>query len=565
MLENYRKLEKLGEGGFGEVFLAIEKYSERKVAIKKLRIKRADEQELMEHEIKTISLLKHPNVVTYYHCINEGQELYLVMEYCENGSLRDKMRQGQLTLDEIIAYAITITKTMDYIHKKGIVHHDIKPDNILFDDENTLKISDFGIANTLGGTKAFLAPEMFDYNPKKRKDSRVDIYALGITLFMLATGRYPFNTQDETEIMTKLKSLDINFEGVPQWLQNIILKSIHLTPELRFQEMWELKEALSAKSVPLVLSNELLEAGNLAMQASKILKRKSWKSMLYQLEYADKEKYKNNVSIKCQLGRYYLYMNKLEKAKEYFEVAKSLNPRINIQKELGTIYLETGNYPAAISLLSDHINLNPADMEAHNLLVKCYYMTDRFEAAIDHNTLIWQTTKEYRCFYNNQYISRILQSKKKYLNVEFKYLIDPILAYNNEVVFNRDNSWEINEEPTLKSKLIYEDFSYNNFLKTNNEIQISMGEETINYCETLITLGRSGYGNDFSIAKSVLISRLHLVIINRENDVWLYNLSRLKTYVDGILLGRRKLLYGLHEIRISDFNFTIKSDTNLIL
>jgi tetratricopeptide (TPR) repeat protein len=145
----------------------------------------------------------------------------------------------------------------------------------------------------------------------------------------------------------------------------------------------------------------MIDAGNLAIKADRALKRKRWKNILKELEYADTTVYPNNVNIKIQLGRFYLFMRKLSKARKYFESAKKLNPRISIQKELGNIYLELGQYPFAISLLSDHINLNPADLEAHNLLVKCYYETDRYEVAIDHLTMLLKFSDNKPCFYNN--------------------------------------------------------------------------------------------------------------------------------------------------------------------
>lgn len=565
MLRNYKKIRTLGKGGFGEVFLATEKISGRKVAIKCLLEKVPEKQESILHEIKSVSKLSHPNVITYLHSFYDEGLLYLVMEYCNGGSLRDLLNNKNLSYNIALKYCSTIAATLDFIHNKGIIHHDIKPDNILFDSDDNLKITDFGISNTLTGTISYLAPEMFEYNPSNRNDRRIDVYALGITLYEMISGTNPFWHLSENEIRVKHDEMDFDFSGFPEWVQDIILKAIHKTPELRFQLMKDFKDAIIAKNVPILLSKDMIDAGNLAYKADKALKRKRWKNILSELKYADTTIYPNNVNIKIQLGRYYLFMRKLSVAKDYFESAKKLNPRISIQKELGNIYLELEQYPFAISLLSDHINLNPADLEAHNLLVKCYYETNRYEVAIDHLTMLLKFSDDKPCFYNNHYICKALRKvNNEYLKPSTDHLKNPFLKYNYSVYTESERSWDDEGTPSLKSKLLFQDFRYDQINNSENVIEIKFNNHTTKFTKEIISFGRTGFDNDFCISESNDVSRRMFVIINSTNDVWLYNLSSLELFVDNVIIKDKIFLSGLHEIKISDYKFSIKTDINLL-
>ena len=142
----YEYIKDLGEGGFGKVFLAKEKVSNRLVAIKQLKNTDKLKQEDIIHEIEIVSKFENPNIVAYYHHFWQDEQLFLVMEYCSGGSLRDKMKGDNLVATEIFKWIKILAECLRIVHKKGIIHHDIKPDNILFSVNGTIKISDFGIA-----------------------------------------------------------------------------------------------------------------------------------------------------------------------------------------------------------------------------------------------------------------------------------------------------------------------------------------------------------------------------------------------------------------------------------
>jgi serine/threonine protein kinase len=158
--EKYRILRSLGAGGFGEVYLAEEKLLGRQVAIKVLRNRDVRGQTDLVHEMKSLNHLQHPNVVAFYHYFSEEESLFLVMEYCAGGSLRDRLQRESIPSQVVMQWGKELADTLHYIHQQDIVHHDIKPDNILFTSEEVLKIGDFGVANRNIGTFRYLAPEM---------------------------------------------------------------------------------------------------------------------------------------------------------------------------------------------------------------------------------------------------------------------------------------------------------------------------------------------------------------------------------------------------------------------
>ncbi len=565
----YTFIKDLGSGGFGKVFLAKERVSNRYVAIKKLKNTNKSEQEDIIHEIEMVSKFENSNIVTYYHHFFEDDTLYLVMEYCPGGSLRVKIKEGKIKSSEAIAWIETLASCIRNIHKKGIIHHDIKPDNILFSQNGTIKIADFGVANKEIGTRAYMSPESFQWEVNSTKDPRIDIYALGVTLMEVLTKQNPFFGLSQDEIIEKHQSADFPIQNLPNWQQEIILKAINKVPELRFQFMIELEEALKAKSVPIIFNKDNLKAAELIELANRALKTNKWRNALKFLELANKQ-YKNNVTVLQALGKFYLRVQKIEMAKFCYEKALKLNTRLDVQKDLGWINLEAKKYPIAIGLLSDHLHRNPADYEAYNLLIRCYYETDRYETAMELSKMIMEANPSLPCFTNNYFIAFVLNSNGKSIPPKSKseQKDNPFIEYNLSVITEKELSHNFKKTPSLKSKLLFMDFQFNtlkentiSILETNNKI---VTPNSFNI--PIIKFGREEFNlNDIQVSGANAVSRRHCIIINTKDNVWLYDLESTGTEINDTIVTNKIPLIGYNKLKINDIYFTITTDKSKLL
>lgn len=565
----YSFIKDLGNGGFGKVFLAKEKVSNRFVAIKQLLNTNKSEQEDIIHEIEIVSKFENPNIVTYYHHFYEEEKLYLVMEFCSGGTLREKISNKEVTSALAIEWVQTLTTCLRVIHKKGIIHHDIKPENILFSHNGTIKIADFGVANKNSGTRPYRSPESFSYKKDTTQDPRIDIYALGVTLMELLTAKNPFRYLSVEDIILVHQTADFPIQKLPNWQQEIILKAINIIPELRFQFMIELEEALKAKSVPILFNKDNLKSAELIALADKALKTNKWRNALKFLELAHNQ-YDNNVAVLQALGKYNLRIQKIDAAKKYYEKALKLNPRLDVQKDLGWINLEAKKYPIAIGLLSDHLHRNPADYEAYNLLIRCFYETDRYETAMELSKMIMEANPSLPCFANNYLIAFVLNSNGKSIppKSKSKQIDNPFIEYNLSVVTEEEKSHNYKKSPTLKSKLLFMDFHFNTLkentitiLETNNQIQ------TLNsFNNPIIKFGREDYNeNDIQVSGSNTVSRRHCVIINTKDNVWLYDMDSTGTEVNDETITSKVPLIGYNKIKIKGIYFNITTDKNKLL
>jgi serine/threonine protein kinase len=565
----YSFIKDLGNGGFGKVFLAQEKVSNRYVAIKQLLNTNKSEQEDIIHEIEIVSKFENPNIVTYYHHFYEEETLYLVMEFCSGGTLREKISNKEVTTALAIQWVQTLTTCLRVIHKKGIIHHDIKPENILFSHNGTIKIADFGVANKNSGTRPYRSPESFSYKKDTTQDPRIDIYALGVTLMELLTAKNPFRSLSVEDIILVHQTADFPIQKLPNWQQEIILKAINIIPELRFQFMIELEEALKAKSVPILFNKDNLKAAELIALADKALKTNKWRNALKFLELAHKQ-YNNNVAVLQALGKYNLRIQKIDLAKSFYEKALKLNPRLDVQKDLGWINLEAKKYPIAIGLLSDHLHRNPADYEAYNLLIRCFYETDRYETAMELSKMIMEANPTLPCFANNYFIAFVLNSNGKSIPPKSKsqQKENPFIAYNHSIIYEAELSHNFKKTPTLKSKLLFMDFQFNTLkentitiLETNNE-----NSTTTSISVPIIKFGRTEYyQNNIEVSGGNAISRRHCLIINSKDNVWLYDLESTGTELNDKKVINKTPLIGFNKIRINDVFFKITTDKTKLL
>jgi serine/threonine protein kinase len=572
----YQYVQDLGGGGFGIVYLAKENISGELRAIKKLKNTESDQAEII-HEIQQVAKLKLPNTVTYHHHFWEKDELHFVMEYCSKGNFHDILAKDSPRPEQLFEWIKEIALSLNEIHRQQIVHKDIKPLNILFSESGRPKISDFGLANRFGGTKSYMSPGALMGQKNSNIDPREDIYSLGVTLMEVLTGINPFRGKDLPEIMALHQKQDFPISDLPDWQQQIILKAIHFTPELRFQNMEEFAEAITARQVPFVFRKEILDAGIISSKIKNLIKFKKWGQAGHLVEYGLK-KYPENLNIIEVSGSFFISRGKGSSAKNAFEKALTINPRINIQKELGEVQLELKNFPQAISLISDHLHRNPNDLDAQNLLLKCFYLTERFEAGMSLANELLKIFPKTPFLTNNHFICETLLGlrTKKHQKKDYSGTQNPFLEYNLNVLNEPDSikSHNGNTKPALKSKLLFMETRFKNleFKKTQGSEIIVLdsnipGLVNKTFLTSIIKIGRDGfYCNEILIPGGNNISRRHAVIINQKNDCWIYDLDSYSgTLVNGEQVNGKMPLVGVSKICIGDFWMLVTNDRERLI
>lgn len=565
--EKYRLLFKIGEGGFGEVYLAEDTILQsRRVAIKSLKIDDPGREKLLIREMNFLADLNHPNVVQFFHHFRQFDSLFIVMEFCSGGSLWRRYRENKLRFEQVIGWAVELCGTLQTIHEKGVVHHDLKPENILFSDSGTIKIGDFGVANTRTGTVPFMAPELLlPTEQVSRYDARVDIYALGVTLLEILTGENPFLGMDDEHSLSAKIRLSFIDDSLPAWIREVLLKALQPKPELRFQTMQEFGEALESHHVPYVFDRNRIQAHKAALSAEAHLKKRRWAKALKLTNQALHQD-PSCLSALITAGRCELSLKRVKNATLYFEKAIRINPRVSIQKELGWIYLESGRYPEAISMLNDHLMRVGADYEAYNLLCKTFYLTGRLEEALDLIEIVRKECRGNRCFENNWLVCSLLLDDSAKEPPPFIKERNPFVEYNWKVFTEAPSSWHEGDPVALKSKLLFQEFRFGEVEKWKKNtlvLENQQGEKW--YSERpVVTVGRNS-GNDY-VLKVGTVSRRHCAIVNHADEVWLYDLgSTLGTKVDGIKVAGSQYLEGRHQIQIPGQILTIFTKEGILL
>ena len=553
----YRVLRRLGSGGFGEVYLAEDELLGRQVAIKLLRDRDPDGQAGLVEEMRSLDQLHHSAVVSFYHHFVNEQLLFLVMEFCAGGSLRDRMRQQPAPLQTVMQWGKDLADTLHFVHRQGIVHHDIKPDNILFTFEKVLKIGDFGVANQRGGTIPYMAPEM-RLGEVDTGDVRVDVYALGITLLELLLNRNPFDGMSANETQRAKMRHDFIPSTLERWVQDLISKATHPTPELRFQSMQEFMEAIDSKHVNYVFDRSRVQAHALAAKAEKLLASKKITAAakcIRQALYSSPD----CVSALIAAGRYNLFINRIATAKEYFDQALSLNPRVNIQKELGWLCLEARNYSQAISLLTDHLQRNVADYEAFNLLLECFYRTERYEVGLQVAKLMVDEAAPSDCFQNNGLLCTLLSNApdEAFIKRSATTFRDPFISYNVNILTQAPEQ--------LKSRIQFENYRFGLPNRKENTLTIKWpGHVVEELKDPIITVGR--LDENRICLSDVNVSRWHCVIVNYLDDVWIYDLGSTQgVFIDGKRIDRKVYLEGVRVVTLGQTELTICSKLGLLV
>ncbi|MGY0413529.1 Stk1 family PASTA domain-containing Ser/Thr kinase [Staphylococcus sp. mip270_02] len=259
--ERYKVTKKLGGGGMSRVYLAEDSILKRSVAIKAIRIPAGEKEEAIkrfEREVHNLTQLSHDNIVNVFDVTEDDENFYLVMEYIEGLTLSEYIQKNQpLDVDTILNFINQIINGIKHAHDTKIVHRDIKPQNILVDKNQTLKILDFGIAKALSettmtetnhvlGTVQYLSPEQARGDIT---DNGTDIYSMGVVLYEMLIGKPPFSGETAVSIAIKhiqdpMPNVTDERSDIRQALSNVVLKATEKDKMERYQSVREMQNDL---------------------------------------------------------------------------------------------------------------------------------------------------------------------------------------------------------------------------------------------------------------------------------------------------------------------------------
>jgi serine/threonine-protein kinase len=264
-LANYRLLEPLGRGGMARVYRAYHPQLDRYVAIKVLRSDLVDEEEFLgrfKREARAVAALRHPNIVQVFDFDVQDGLYYMVMELLAGDSLRTRLndyraRDERMPLGDVARVLLDALEGLAYAHSEGMIHRDVKPGNILLSKRGRAVLTDFGIAQIVGGTRytvsgalmgtlSYMSPEQ---GMEGQCDARSDIYSLGIVLYEMLTGDPPFDAETPLAILMKHVNDPLPpprkvEPSIPKPFERVVLKALAKHPRQRYQSAGEMAEAL---------------------------------------------------------------------------------------------------------------------------------------------------------------------------------------------------------------------------------------------------------------------------------------------------------------------------------
>jgi eukaryotic-like serine/threonine-protein kinase len=265
-LGRYKVLKELGRGAMGVVYLGKDPTIQRFVAIKTIRLDQIEAEDKLQEaktrffrEAESTGRLSHPNIVTIYDAGEEDDLVYIAMELLQGTTLKEWSRAPNLIpVDKLIPILATVADTMDYAHRQGVVHCDIKPANIMLTTDHFVKVMDFGIATmasssrtkseTVLGTPTYMSPEQI---AGKKVDGRSDVYSLGVVMFELLAGQQPFKADNLSALLfaivnTPAPRLAVVRPDLPPVIQKILDCALQKDPVRRYRTGGEFAQALRA-------------------------------------------------------------------------------------------------------------------------------------------------------------------------------------------------------------------------------------------------------------------------------------------------------------------------------
>jgi TolB-like protein/tRNA A-37 threonylcarbamoyl transferase component Bud32 len=261
-VSHYRIVDKIGQGGMGVVYKAEDTKLHRTVALKFLPahlLGETNEMARFVHEARAAASLSHPNICTIYEIEETGAQPFIAMEYVEGRNLKDIAAEGPLPLERALRYATQMARGLEEAHAKGVVHRDVKSANVVVSKKDHAIVMDFGLAKLQGqtkltrtgttvGTVAYMSPEQAR---GEDVDHRSDIWSLGVVLYRMVAGRYPFEGEHQSAVMYSIMNephtpLSAVRPGVPEDLERIVDKALAKKASERYQSVGDLAVDLKA-------------------------------------------------------------------------------------------------------------------------------------------------------------------------------------------------------------------------------------------------------------------------------------------------------------------------------
>ncbi len=301
-LSHYRILEKLGEGGMGEVYLAEDTRLKRKVALKVLPSEMAGDSSRLERfqrEAEVVAAMDHPNIVTIFSVEEDAGTHFLTMSYIEGKSLGELIPKGGMDLDQLFEFAVPLADALSVAHEKGITHRDLKPANIMVTTEGRVKVLDFGLAKLqedsmpagedeptqaltreglVVGTVPYMSPEQVQGD---LVDHRTDIFSLGVLLYEMATGDRPFQGQNSAQVVSSIlrddpSSVAERKAELPFHLSRIVKHCLEKDPKRRYQSALDLRNELEGLQSEVASGHTRPASSSTMVAAQPMAKRPKW-------------------------------------------------------------------------------------------------------------------------------------------------------------------------------------------------------------------------------------------------------------------------------------------------
>ncbi|KAF5446598.1 hypothetical protein F2P56_032213 [Juglans regia] len=280
LMQRYELGRLLGQGTFAKVYYARSIRNNQSVAIKvidKEKVLKVGLIEQIKREVSVMRLVRHPYIIQLYEVMATKTKIYFVMEYAKGGELFDKVAKGRLKEDVARKYFRQLIDAVDFCHSRGVYHRDIKPENLLLDENEDLKVSDFGLSalaeskrqdgllHTTCGTPAYVAPEVI--NRKGYDGAKADIWSCGVVLYVLLAGYLPFHDSNLMEMYRKIGKSEYR---CPNWfppeVRRLLLKMLDPNPSTRasiekIKESSWVRKGLNSKHIKSVTPSDLNASG----------------------------------------------------------------------------------------------------------------------------------------------------------------------------------------------------------------------------------------------------------------------------------------------------------------